>query len=33
LIAPKYWLGFRRKTWYPPGIDTSNFVYIDPLSD
>ncbi len=33
LIAPKYWLGFRRKTWYPPGIDTSNFVYIDALSE
>jgi len=31
LIAPKYWLGFRRKTWFPPGIESNHFVYIDPL--
>ncbi len=33
LIAPKYWAGFRRKTWYPSGIESSHFMYIDPISD
>jgi hypothetical protein len=32
-IAPKYWLGFRRKIWFPPGLESSRFVYIDPLAD
>jgi len=33
LIAPKYWLGFSRKTWLPPGLKSEYFKYIDPLSD
>jgi Glycosyl transferase family 11 len=33
LVAPKYWLGFRKRTWFPPGLESTHFVYIDPLSD
>ncbi len=31
LIAPKYWLGFRKNKWFPPDIQSSHFVYVDAL--
>lgn len=27
IIAPKYWLGFRDKIWYPLGIENKKFIY------
>lgn len=33
LVAPKYWAGFRRKTWYPSGIRSEEFTYVDPVAD
>jgi hypothetical protein len=30
LIAPEYWAGFSRRTWYPPDIRGAQFVYLDP---
>lgn len=32
LVAPKYWLGFSRRTWFPPDLESAHFVYIDALS-
>lgn len=29
IFAPKYWLGFQDKIWYPEGIDTSKFHYTE----
>lgn len=28
VIAPKYWLGFKSKIWYPPMIQNNKFRYI-----
>ena len=28
VIAPKYWLGWRKKIWYPPAIRTNKFKYL-----
>ena len=33
LVAPKYWAGFRRKTWYPSGIESQHFHYVDPVPE
>jgi hypothetical protein len=29
LIAPRYWLGWTRRCWLPPGIEESDFRFID----
>jgi hypothetical protein len=29
IFAPKYWLGYSKKTRYPKGINTKKFTYID----
>jgi Glycosyl transferase family 11 len=29
IVAPRYWLGWRSSSWYPPRIETRAFLYID----
>ena len=29
VLAPKYWLGFRSRVWYPPGIENQDFRYLE----
>lgn len=29
IIAPRYWLGWQKRVWYPSTIETAGFTYID----
>jgi hypothetical protein len=31
VVAPEYWTGFRRRTWFPLGVRNEAFHYINPI--